>query len=483
MIVSAGGRFAARSAGALVVGATFALLVALVRVEWEPVRRLDLAVADGLNDLVSGNAVLAAVLRWITDLGSTVTLLWLMIVGALWLLLRNQPRLAAYVAVSSIGAMILNGGVKQLVGRLRPVVDDPVYTAPGLSFPSGHATSSLVTYGALLLVFVPLMRDTVRRVLTVLVVAIVVAVGFTRLALGAHFLSDVLAGWLLGTLWLALTTVAFQLWRREVHAPATGPLPGDVPAAEAADLRPVPRWHPPTLPNPRRQLGLLALTWVVLGGVLIGLGRLVGSEPPPVRWDHTAASWLTTHRDPMLTDPLRAVGTVGDTGAIVVGGLSVGLLAVAISRTWQPLMFVVVALAGEITLFLTVTAVVDRQRPEVHQLNPNLPPTSSFPSGHVAATVVLWTAAALLAVALVHRWWRWVVIGLAVVVPALIAVARVYEGVHYPTDIAGSLLLALPWTAVVWRVLAPHPGMSDVDTSRRGAVRPVPASTGRPADR
>ena len=150
-VLGPGGRFAVRSAGALVavvvVGATFGLVAALVRVEWEPMRWLDLALADGLNDLLSGDAVLSEVLRGVTDLGGTATLLWLLVVSGLWLLLRRQPRLAVYVAVSTLGAMILNAVVKELVGRLRPVVHDPVYTVPGLSFPSGHAMNSLVTYG------------------------------------------------------------------------------------------------------------------------------------------------------------------------------------------------------------------------------------------------------------------------------------------------------------------------------------------------
>lgn len=486
LILGPGGRFAARSAGALVVvGAAFALMAALVRVEWAPMRRLDLALADGLNDLVSGNAVLAGVLRVVTDLGSTVMLLWLMAVGALWLLLRGQRRLAAYVVVSSVGAMILNALIKQLVGRLRPIVDEPVYTVPGLSFPSGHSTSSLVTYGVLLLVLAPLLHGTARKVLTGVVVGIVVVIGFTRMALGVHYLSDVLAGWLLGVLWLILTTVAFGRWRREAHAPATGPLPGDVPADEAADLRPVPRWHPPTLPHPWPRIGVLAITWVSLAGALIGIGMLVGGDGkrPALGWDHAASSWLAAHRDPVLTRPLQVVGVLGDTAAIVAGALAIGLLAVAISRTWHPLLFVVVALAGEISLFLTVTAVVDRQRPDVPQLNPNLPPTSSFPSGHVAAATVLFTATALLAVTLVRRWWRWVAVGLAVAVPVLIAIGRLYEGVHYPTDVAGSLLLALPWTAVAWRVLARDAEMSDVDGEPPSEVRPAPAPIGRGADR
>jgi undecaprenyl-diphosphatase len=388
------------------------------------------------------------------------------VVGTLWLLLRRQPRLAAYVAVSTLGAMILNAVVKELVGRLRPVVDDPVYTVPGLSFPSGHAMSSLVTYGVLLLVLLPLLHGAARRVLTVLVVVIVVAVGFTRMALGAHFLSDVLAGWLLGTLWLTLTTLAFHRWRREAHVPTTGPLPGDVPAGEADDLRPVPRRHPPTLPHPWQGLGVLAIAWVFLAGALAGLGTLVGGDggSPPLGWDHSAVSWLADHRDPTLTGLLRAVATFGETAVIVVGALTIGSLAVALSRTWRPMLFVLVALAGEISLFLTTTAIVDRQRPEVHQLNPNLPPTSSFPSGHVAATLVLGTAVVLLALTFLRRWWwRWIVVGLAAAVPVLVAIERLYAGVHYPTDIVGSLLLALPWTVATWRILTPDTGMPDMN--------------------
>lgn len=470
-VLGPGGRFAVRSAGALVaavvVGAAFGLIATLVRIEWAPMRRLDLALADELNDLVSGNTVLDGVLRGVTDLGGTAMLLWLLVVGSLWLLLRRQPRLAAYVAVSVLGAMVLNALVKQLVGRLRPVVDHPVYTVPGLSFPSGHAMSSLVTYGVLLLVLVPLLHGTARRALTVAVVAVVVAVGFTRMALGAHYLTDVLAGWLLGALWLLLTTLAFHRWRREAHVPADGPLPGDLPADQADELRPVPRRHPPTLPHPWQGLGILAITWVFLGGTLAGIGMLVSGEPPPLSWDHTAASWLADHRDPTVTGLLQTAGTLGDTAAIIAGTLAIGTLAVAIHRTWRPLLFVTVVLAGELTLFVTTTAVVDRQRPEVDQLNPNLPPTSSFPSGHVAATLVLCTAAALLTFTLVRRRWRWVIVVLAVVVPALVATSRLYAGVHYPTDIAGSLLLALPWTVVTWRVLAPNTrtraSASDVD--------------------
>jgi len=238
----------------------------------------------------------------------------------------------------------------------------------------------------------------------------------------------------------------------------------------------------PTLPHPWQGLGILAVTWVFLGGVLAGLGHLVSGEPPPLGLDHTTASWLADHREPAFTGPLQTVGTLGDTAAIVAGALAIGSLAVAIYRTWRPLLFVAVALGGEIALFVTTTAVVERQRPDVQQLNPNLPPTSSFPSGHVAATAVLCTAAALLTVTLVRRRWRPLIVGLAAAVPVLIAMSRLYAGVHYPTDVVGSLLLALPWTVVVWRVLAPAAGttaaVSDVDgrSAPRGSTAAVRAT-------
>ncbi|MFD4440410.1 phosphatase PAP2 family protein [Nocardia sp. NPDC058519] len=207
-------RFAVRSAAALLgamgIGIGFGVLTALVRTRWEPMQTADQTVTDHLVAVVADNKALQNIVTGITELGATSTLVVVLTVATIWLLLRRLPRLAVYVVLTAAGGLILNPVVKELVARLRPVVDEPVYTTDGWSFPSGHAMSSLVCYGVVLLVFTPTWQAGARRTATVFAVGIVIAIGVSRIALGAHYLTDVLGGWLLGTLWLVLATVAFH---------------------------------------------------------------------------------------------------------------------------------------------------------------------------------------------------------------------------------------------------------------------------------
>jgi undecaprenyl-diphosphatase len=126
---------------------------------------------------------------------------------------------------------LLNSTVKVLVDRPRPTFADPVATARGLSFPSGHAMAVAVNYGALLLVYLPALARRWKRVATIVAMTIVVAVGVSRLVLGVHYVTDVLGGWLLGLAWLALSTAAFSIWRVERGKPAVEAEEGLAPEA------------------------------------------------------------------------------------------------------------------------------------------------------------------------------------------------------------------------------------------------------------
>lgn len=455
-------RFAARSGAALLgtvaAGLGFGALAALVRSRWQPMQDADQAVIDRVNAVVTERPLLRDILLAVTDLGATPTLLLVLAVAALWLLLRGQLRLAVFVALAGAGGLVLNPVVKELVERLRPEVESPVYVTDGWSFPSGHAMSSLICYGVVLLVFAPVLRPVPRRVVATAGVLLIAAIGLTRIGLGVHYPSDVVAGWLLGGLWLVAVTVAFDRWRDDSGIRGTGPLPGDVAPGDEDDLRPVPRRHVPTMPHPWRGLGELAVAWVLTAGLLVGLGlvaRMTGN--PVARWDHAVVAGLVDDRTEGVTSVLAVFGEIGNTIAIIVAAVVVAVLAVAVLRSRRPLLFLAVALLGEITLFLATAAIVDRPRPAVAHLNPDLPPTASFPSGHVAASLTLYAGTAALIWASTDRRILRILAGALLLIPVLVAAQRLYAGAHHPTDVLGSLLLAAVWVSVAWWVVRPVP--------------------------
>ncbi|GAB2661446.1 phosphatase PAP2 family protein [Nocardia goodfellowii] len=473
-------RFVVRSAAALLgtvaIGLGFGLLTALVRTRWEPLQAADQAVSDSLVGVVAQHRMLRQVLLGVTNVGATAVLVSVLAVGALWLFLRGLPRLAVYVLLTGAGGLILNAVVKALVGRLRPVVETPVHSVGGWSFPSGHAMSSLVCFGVVALVFIPIQRPGVRRVLIASTTLLVTAIGFSRVALGVHYLTDVLAGWLLGSLWLILTAVAFHRWRRDTGIDA-GPLPGDVPPESEDDLRPVPLRHPRASEHPWRGVGEIAVAWVLLVGLILGIGlsiRALEANTSVLRWDHQVVAMLADHRTSTLTSVLVVFGELGDTVAIIVGALVVAALALAVFRSWRPVLFLAVALFGEITLFLTTAAIVDRDRPRVAHLNPDLPPTASFPSGHVAASLTLYAGTAALVWAGTRRWQYRLVAAAALLIPVMVGVQRLYAGAHHPTDLFGAVVLASMWTAIAWWVIKPVAATPD---TRTGSGTPHPKVT------
>ncbi|WP_299033122.1 phosphatase PAP2 family protein [uncultured Pseudokineococcus sp.] len=189
----------------------FLLLWLLVERSWAPLSTLDGGVAADLNASVSGSPTLVAVLRAVTSLGGTVTAALVLVLVTALLLVRGRRRPAALTATTGVGLAVLVPLTKAVVDRARPVVTSPVVEAPAsASFPSGHAAASLVTWTLVLLLVLPVVRRGLRPWLVAATALVVVAVALTRLALGVHFVTDVLAGWALGAGWLAVTTAAFR---------------------------------------------------------------------------------------------------------------------------------------------------------------------------------------------------------------------------------------------------------------------------------
>ena len=232
-------RFGARAvfAGAalLLVAVPFGLLLFLVEDSWLPLVRMDGGARDDMHTLARHHDGLVGALKVLSTVGSAVVYVPLFAAVAAWLAWwQRLPRLAAFVVVTMAGSVLLNALVKLAVDRARPVLADPVAHAGGLSFPSGHAQSAMVAALVLLLVFLPLLRGAWRWVAVGVAVAYVLAIGFARVTLGVHYVSDVLAGYVLGAAWVAAMIAAFNAWRRERGRPAADPAQGLEPGMRAA---------------------------------------------------------------------------------------------------------------------------------------------------------------------------------------------------------------------------------------------------------
>jgi membrane-associated phospholipid phosphatase len=164
--------------------------------------KLDLAIVGHLNRALAGHRRQLRFWRAVSAVGGPTSWRVLTAVTAVMLFWQRRRRPAALVAVTMVGAAMLSGGTKALVGRPRPVVAVMVHRAPGKSFPSGHALTSFVAVGRLVLLLWPTCSARQRVLLLVTATLLVTAIGFSRLALGVHFLTDVLGGWLIGGLWL-----------------------------------------------------------------------------------------------------------------------------------------------------------------------------------------------------------------------------------------------------------------------------------------
>lgn len=212
--------FGLRAAIAFGCALVFAVLAALVRTAAGPVVRSDRRTDDLLHGYALRHSGFTSLMRLVSDIGTSLA--WLIILAPVvaWLLLRRLPKLAAFVAVTAIGSVLLNNLIKLLVGRARPHLADPVAVAGGNSFPSGHSQAAIVGYAILVAVFLPAVPRGRRGWLVSPAVVMVLLIGFSRIALGVHYLSDVVGAYLIGTVWFIGMASAFGTWRRDEGKPA-----------------------------------------------------------------------------------------------------------------------------------------------------------------------------------------------------------------------------------------------------------------------
>jgi len=179
----------------------------------DPITQFDVTVANLLHQ--HATPTITELAKGITRLGSPVTIsIWGLMVAVV-LLTRKEYLTAGGWVAALLGGGLLDGMLKLIFHRQRPTWDVPIITAHGFSFPSGHAMGSLVAYGMLAyVVWLALGRTWERVTLAGCTLLLILLIGLSRMYLGVHYFSDVMAGYAAGTVWLTACITGLEVVRR-----------------------------------------------------------------------------------------------------------------------------------------------------------------------------------------------------------------------------------------------------------------------------
>ncbi len=159
------------------------------------------------------------VMNRLTDMGSILVIPPLFVLVAIVLVLRHRYRPVLFLTVASLGSLLLQGSLKLVFARPRPVLPW-AHVLPDYSFPSGHTMNAVVFYGALALIIWSIFGRRFGILAVIIAGALAVGVAVSRIYLGYHYLTDVVGGLLAGIAWLLIVGAAFRArptWRRWRH--------------------------------------------------------------------------------------------------------------------------------------------------------------------------------------------------------------------------------------------------------------------------
>lgn len=174
----------------------------------------------------------------LTSLGGVTVLSLITLVATIFLLLDGKRGIAAFLFLSVAGGWIASSVLKLIVARERPDVVPHLVDVSDPSFPSGHAMVSAVTYLTIAVLFARTQRRRAARIFIVSTgVALTLIIGLSRIYLGVHYPTDVMAGWCAGALWaLACFLLSRQLIGRTAAEAAAGDDAADRPADQSGQM-------------------------------------------------------------------------------------------------------------------------------------------------------------------------------------------------------------------------------------------------------
>jgi membrane-associated phospholipid phosphatase len=219
------------------------------------------------------------------------------------------------------------------------------------------------------------------------------------------------------------------------------PLEAEPGSAAEAIGDALPAWHPVAiyftglafcyllLAGATTLVGLAFTTWI------LPLGGLDAADARPVEW-------MAEHRTSFL-DALSYAGSEVSGGFVIPGLVGAVVIISAFQRRWLLAGFVLAAIVLESATYRTTVQFVERERPDVERLE-GLPVDHSFPSGHVAASIAVFCGFALLLTSRMTSTRAKVLVwAAALAIPPIVAVSRMYRGMHHPLDMVAGVLIGI----------------------------------------
>ena len=220
-------------------------------------------------------------------------------------------------------------------------------------------------------------------------------------------------------------------------------------------------------PNRSVRALVLVLAWAALTGLLIAVGEGVVHSSSLNAFDRHVTSVVVAHRTPALDAVMKAVTWLGSWVALVATGILLGLLALRRRLPVAAVVLAAVAWAGENGGVTLAKHVVERDRPP-QDLRLISAHGWSWPSGHTAVALLVFTTLALVVAAIAPRpGYRTLAWTLAAVAVAAVAFSRVELGVHWTTDVIASMIFVAAWLVVLFALFASDVRPRRIDAEAR----------------
>lgn len=181
----------------------FAIIVVITLSSWEKMTQLDYQISNYIYNWHS--PLKNQIMTIITHVGGVISQTIVTLLTVISLLVMKKWRSGLWYGLTVLlGALVLNGAVKEFYQRARPSEIKALVEIGGYSFPSGHSMGAVIVYGGILfLIFQFTRSSSLRLFFSLFIIPIILLIGLSRIYLAVHFPSDVIGGFSLGLSWLS----------------------------------------------------------------------------------------------------------------------------------------------------------------------------------------------------------------------------------------------------------------------------------------